>query len=49
MKQLMKKPEHLLELGRLKTDIVLCGLPIILEAVIGPVTAFDIKPWSPWC
>ena len=72
MKQLMKKPEHLLELGRLKTDIVLlapsgvavvcsllkfqpllfdlswiaivlCGLPIILETVIGPVTAFDIK------
>lgn len=43
MKQLMKKPEHLLELGRLKTDIVLCGLPIILEAVIGPVTAFVIK------
>ena len=77
MKQLMKKPEHLLELGRLKTDIVLlapsgvavvcsllkfqpllfdlswiaivlCGLPIILETLIGPVTAFDIKPWSPW-
>ena len=70
MKQLMKKPEHLLELGRLKTDIVLlapsgvavvcsllkfqpllfdlswiaivlCGLPIILETVIGLVTAFD--------
>lgn len=30
--------------------IVLCGLPIILEAVIGLVTAFDIKAtcWSPW-
>ena len=26
MKQLMKKPEHLLELGRLKTDIVLLAL-----------------------
>ena len=23
--------------------IILCGIPIILEAVIGPVTAFDIK------
>ena len=72
MKQLMKKLEHLLELGGLKKDIVLlalsgvtvvcsllkfqpfsfdmawfaivlCGLPIILEAVIGFVTAFDIK------
>ena len=29
--------------------IILCGIPIILEAVIGLVTAFDIKAecWSP--
>ena len=72
MKSLMKKLEHLLELGGTKKDIVLltisgislvvsifdlvplpfdaawaaiilCGIPIILEAAIGLVTAFDIK------
>ena len=72
MKSLMKKLEHLLELGGIKTDvtflvisgaavicsllkldpfpfdmawiaIILCGIPIILEAIIGLVTAFDIK------
>ena len=44
--------EHLLELGGIKKDAtllvisgiaVLCSLPIILEAIIGLVTAFDIK------
>ena len=72
MKQLMKRLEHLLELGGIKKDIVLlviggiavlcslfkiqpfpfdmawiaivlCGIPIILEAIIGLVTEFDIK------
>lgn len=73
MKKLMKKLEHVLELGGTKKDIIflaisgvalilsitgalkflpfdiswvsiiLCGLPIVLEAVIGLVTAFDIK------
>ena len=72
MKSLMKKLEHLLELGGLKKDvvllviggiavicslfkvqpfpfdmawiaIVLCGIPIILEAIIGLLTEFDIK------
>lgn len=73
MKSLIKKLEHLLEIGGTKKDIsflvlsgialilslmdvldflpfniawvsiVLCGVPIILEAVIGLVTAFDIK------
>lgn len=72
MKRVMKRLEHLLELGGIKKDIVLlvisgvavicsllkwqplpfdmawfaivlCGLPIILEAIIGLVTAFDIK------
>ncbi len=72
MKKIMKKLEHLLELGGVKKDItllcisgvalilsltgvvplpfdiawvaiILCGVPIILEAIIGLVTAFDIK------
>lgn len=72
MKQIMKKLEHLLELGGTKKDItllvisgialiislfdlsslpfnaawvaiILCGVPIILEAIIGLVTEFDIK------
>ena len=72
MRKIMKKLEHLLELGGVKKDItllcisgvalilsltgvvplpfdiawvaiILCGVPIILEAIIGLVTAFDIK------
>lgn len=72
MKSLLKKAEHLLEMGGEKKDIIflvisgaallasifdflplpfdpawvailLCGIPIVLEAIIGLVTAFDIK------
>ena len=47
MKKLVEKLEGLLELGFpfdiAWVAIILCGLPIILEAVIGLVTAFDIK------
>lgn len=72
MRKIMKKLEHLLELGGVKKDItllcisgvalilsltgvvplpfdiawvaiILCGVPIILEAIIGLVTAFDLK------
>ena len=46
VKLAMEKLEHLLELGGTKKDItllVISGIPIILEAVIGLVTAFDIK------
>ena len=30
--------------------IILCGVPIIMEAIIGLITAFDIKPtcWYLW-
>ena len=30
--------------------ILLCGVPIVLEAAVGLVTAFDIKAtcWCPW-
>lgn len=72
MKQIMRKLEHILEIGGTKKDIaflvisgiallcsilhilplpfdaawvaiILCGIPIMLEAVIGLVTEFDIK------
>ena len=55
MKRIMEKLETLLEWGGLKKEIILlvisgislllslCGVPIILEAIIGLVTAFDIK------
>ena len=52
MKNLSEELEHLLDLGGMKKDVtlleisgiaVLCSLPIILDAVIGLVTAFDIK------
>ena len=72
MERVIKKIEHLLEIGGIKKDItvlaisgfgvicslikfnplpfdmawiaiILCGLPILLEAFIGLVTSFDIK------
>ena len=55
MKELMKKLSSVLEMGGTKKDIVLlvisgialvcslCGVPIVLEAIIGLVTEFDIK------
>lgn len=55
MKELMKKLSNVLEMGGTKKDIVLlvisgialvcslCGVPIVLEAIIGLVTEFDIK------
>ena len=52
MKNLSEELAHLLDLGGMKKDVtlleisgiaVLCSLPIILDAVIGLVTAFDIK------
>ena len=72
MERIIKKIEHLLEIGGIKKDIsvlaisgfgvicslikfnplpfdmawiaiILCGLPILLEAFIGLVTSFDIK------